>query len=471
MPKSLKNSASRRRFIQGGALAGAAGLLSVKQSSAFASSSVTKQSGTAKNVIFLVADGLSHGTLGLAHHWSLRHRGECLNWIKMLDHAGLHHAQQDTASASSPVTDSAAAASAWGSGVRVNNGSINYSKADRPLKPLMAYAKERGKATGLVSTCRITHATPAGFAANVRKRDEEEVIARQYLDRGIDLILGGGLNRFKTDDQNLIPDFRAAGYSICEDRKSLQKVSNASQILGLFSESHLPYALDRKNDPNLSDIPGLLELFQAGLQALKKAPEGFLLQVESGRIDHAGHANDPAAILHEYLEFDRCIEFALEYAKKDRDTLVIVTTDHGTGGCQLDGLGKRYGDSGPALERINRIRNSFEWMTNKFEAAGQFDAALFEEATGIKASTLQIEAMNGEINNPTTSYLTSTMGAIFSREFTEISSTGWSSNNHTAEVVDFFALGPGSEPVEGFMQNTEAFYLVKQALGLGQGAG
>lgn len=462
-----ETATSRRSFIKGSALAGAAGLFSAQKAPALAASPITKQSGKAKNVIFLVVDGLSHGTLGLAHHWSRRNRGNDLNWIKLLDYPGMRRALQNTASASSPVTDSAAAASAWGSGERVNNGSVNYSIGDRPVKPLMAYARERGMSTGLVSTCRITHATPAGFAANVRKRGDEGRIARQYLDREIDVILGGGMSRFQSETKNLIPDYLAAGYQVCEDREALLKHGGANRLLGLFSKSHIPYAIDRKNDPELAPIPDLPELFLAGLRSLEKAPGGFLLQVEAGRVDHAGHANDPAAILYEFLEFDRCIRMALDYAEQHPDTLLVVTTDHGTGGCQLDGHGKRYRDSGPALERINRIRHSFEWMTDHFESAGRFNAALFEQATGIKASAAQIEAMNAEITNPTGSYLTSTMGALFSKEFTEISATGWSSNKHTGENVDFFARGPGSEPVAGFMQNTDAFHLVKNALGLG----
>jgi len=114
-------------------------------------------------------------------------------------------------------------------------------------------------------------------------------------------------------------------------------------------------------------------MFKSALSNLENSKQGFVLQVEGGRVDHAGHANDPGAILHELLEFDECIPVALEFIDKHPDTMLIMTTDHGTGGCQLDGSGARYKDSGPALDRINQFRYSFEWLEKRFRATGKFN--------------------------------------------------------------------------------------------------
>ena len=121
----------------------------------------------AKNMIFLVVDGMCTGTFGFEHHWSLRNRNTPLHWMQLFEQPDLARALQDTASASSPVTDSAAAASAWGFGQRVMNGAINVDAEGNSFTPLLTHAKAAGKATGLVTTCRVTHATSAGFAANV----------------------------------------------------------------------------------------------------------------------------------------------------------------------------------------------------------------------------------------------------------------------------------------------------------------
>lgn len=226
---STKSVASRREFLKGVGLLGASATVIGHQ--AVAVSPQKPQSlGKAKNLIFLVADGMGTGTLSLANHWKLRAKGEPLHWMQLYNTPGFHSSFQNTASASSPVTDSAAAASAWGSGQRVNNRSLNTSVDGQPLVPLYDYAKKAGKKTGLVSTCKVTHATPAGFAASVLHRDMEDAIALQYLEKGIDCMLGGGRHHFQREAVphllpqlakeavDLLPQFKAKGYQIVENR-------------------------------------------------------------------------------------------------------------------------------------------------------------------------------------------------------------------------------------------------------------
>jgi len=465
--------ATRRGFLKGAGLAGLATPLLAGSASAMAAKKTP--SAKAKNLIFMVADGMCNGTLALAHHWHLRQKQERLHWMQLYDRSDLHRAFQDTASNSSPVTDSAAAASAWGSGKRVNNGSINIDAEGRTLTPIYVRAKQSGKRTGLVSTCRISHATPAGFVANVKDRDEEDEIVRQYLAREIDLLLGGGARHFLQTGKGGMGEasadyfrkFAAAGYRIVRNREQLKGFSASGEpVLGVFSDSHIPYAIDRKNDASLRSIPGLREMFAAALKQLNTSPEGFLLQVEAGRVDHAGHANDPAAILHELLEFDRCIPLALDYIQNHPDTLLIVTTDHGTGGCQLNGQGERYGDSGPALDRMQQFTRSFEWLERRFKASSRFDAAAFRMATGFDASEAQAAAIQSAIGNPEVKYLSSHMTGILEAELGALSATGWSSNNHTSENVELLAFGPGAGQLPAYLRNFELNGLVCDALGI-----
>lgn len=464
---------SRRQFIKGAGLAGAASLLAAQSASAgLRESGFRIGNAKAKNLIFLVVDGMGPGTLGLAHHWSLRNRKQALNWMQLYDREDLSWALQDTASASSPVTDSAAAASAWGSGQRVNNGSINIATDGRALTPLFTHAKNAGKATGLVSTCRITHATPAGFAANVTNRGMEDRIAQQYLEREIDVLLGGGLRHFEQDLHNaegtstdLISGFSSKGYQIAQDKTALEVAAGAPKLLGLFADSHIPYAIDRQNDVSLNKVPGLAEMFRAALKSLSVANNGFVLQVEGGRVDHAGHVNDPAAILHELLEFDACIPIALDYLEQNPDTLLVVTTDHGTGGCQLNGIGKAYVDSGPALDTINQFRYSFEWLQKRFTGSGIFSPMIFEMATGIQLSEAQAAEIQQAIDQ-NVRYLSSTMTDILSKELWNTTAVGWTSNNHTSECVDLLAVGPGVQALPRFLDNCQIFRLMVDALGL-----
>jgi len=458
---------SRRQFLKLSGLAGAASILPACSTIPPAGAQPT---GQAKNIIYLVVDGLCNGTVGLAHHWNLRHKKMPLNWMQLFEREGLHRAYQDTASASSPVTDSAAAASAWGCGQRVNNGSINVDPSGKSLKPILSYAKEAGKATGLVTTCRITHATPAGFSVNVPKRDMENEIAQQYLEREIDVLLGGGARHFlqKQEDGSMIdyiPRYEAKGYEVVKNATELASISGDGPLLGLFSKSHIPYAIDRKHDLAHEDVPGLAEMFRAALARLDQAKDGFVLQVEGGRVDHAGHGNDPGGVLHEFLEFDDCIPIALEYIDAHPDTMLVVTTDHGTGGCQLDGAGKAYADSGPALDRINQLKYSFEWLQQRFMANRQFDASSVKMALGIDTTEQQATIVQAAIDKES-KYLSGAFNQAFGKQLKELTAVGWTSSNHTSECVELFAFGPGSESVPAFIDNYEVFGILTSALGI-----
>lgn len=386
--------------------------------------------------------------------------------MNLYNQPGWKSSLQDTASASSPVTDSAAAGSAWGSGQRVNNRSINYSTSGEELEPIFVTAKNAGKATGLVSTCRITHATSAAFVANMANRDEEDAIAEQYLERELNVYLGGGLRHFQSEKRDLLPAFARKGYDVCLNMQELITLDEKrSRLIGLFSESHMPYAIDRANDPSLSTFPGLEQMFQSALDSLGGRPEGFVLQVEAGRVDHAGHANDPATILQEQLEFDRCIPMAMDFLKQHPDTLVIVTTDHGTGGGQLNGIGHGYNGSGAALDRINRFTASFESLGSLFRIKDHFDPKIFEQATGIKASNEQVDRIQKKLENG--SYdLARVLADVFIHELLSTTGVGWTSHDHTGEHVELLATGPGADAIPNRINNNDLHGYMISALGL-----
>ena len=458
---------SRRQFLK---LSGLAGAVSILPGCSKVANTEVKPVGQAKNVIYLMVDGLCNGTVGLAHHWQLRHKATPLNWMQLFEHEGLHRAYQDTASANSPVTDSAAAASAWGSGQRVNNGSINVDPSGKSLKPILSYVKEAGKATGLVTSCRITHATPAGFSTSVPQRGMEDAIAQQYLEREIDVLLGGGARHFLQTQEDgsvidYIPQFKAKGYQFVKTASELSAVRGSGSLLGLFSQSHIPYAIDRQNDRAYKDVPNLVDMFRAALNQLEGMKDGFVLQVEGGRVDHAGHGNDAGGILHEFLEFDACIPIALEFIESHPDTMLVVTTDHGTGGCQLDGAGSAYLDSGPALDRINQLRHSFEWLQQGFEATGKFDPVLLKTALGIDPTDTQAAIVQAALDAEV-QYLSGALNQAFGKQLKELTAVGWTSDKHTSECVELFAFGPGAESIPPLIKNYEIFGILTKALGL-----
>lgn len=469
------SSFSRRNFLKGMTLAGlGAGLgLSLPGCS---SKSAAKTSAKAKNFILMVSDGMNNGTFSAAQHWmNLKENRDC-SWMQLyVDGLASRHLVE-TPCANSLVTDSAAASSAWGIGHRVNMGSINTMPDGSMPTPLALLAKAKGKSAGMVSTARITHATPAGFAANVTNRDLEDDIAAQYLTRQLDVLLGGGDKNFnpkmREDGRDLYADFAAADYRVVKSRSELNKLSQGARpILGVFSKSHVPYCIDRTHNPALKEVPSLEEMTQVALDHLSKNPKGFVLQIEAGRVDHAGHANDPATIVLEQLEFDRTIALVRKFAEADGDTMVVVTTDHGTGGFMLNGADDGYEKAGPRLLQMEECRGSFEAMEaavnpNALQATivDAVEKTLnFQLDSVDKKSLVDALAADGSQSMyGTSNAISNTLHHTLFKRY----SVMWTSHNHTADLVEMAIFGPGKDCLPGFVENWQLHHSVRKILSI-----
>lgn len=446
-------STSRRRFLNA-SVATTAVFGAERSLLADDSRKAGGNSGEAKNVIFMVSDGMNHGALSLAHLFQQRHQSKETNWTRLYQERPVVRSLVETFSHSSCVTDSAAAASAWGCGHRIVNGVINILPDGTISAPLHSKLQKVGRKTGLVSTATITHATPAGFAANVPNRGQEGEIAKQYLDRKVDVLLGGGSKFF---DADLLQQFQAAGYQSISSRAELKKIDPAAggPLLGLFSNGHMPYEIDRTNDPALDkSTPTLAEMSRAALNRLQSSKEGFFLMIEGARIDHAGHANDAAASIHDQLAFDDAIGEAIAFIDKNPDTLLVVTTDHGCGGIQMNGVkGKpdekfgpgSYSASNAYFDRLTKFTRSLEWMSqNGIKGlSGDKLAEALETYTGLKLNDEQTKLAQG---------LRGGAGVALGQH----TGVTWTSQNHTGELVEFCALGPGSHRFPAFMKNRDA---------------
>ncbi len=475
---------ARRDFLRAGLAGGAlAAFGGVRPSHARAPEGVSPAGRRARNVIFMVSDGMSLGTLTMAELYQKRNHGRSTHWIGLYDNPGVRRAMVDTSSASSSVTDSAAAASAWGCGQKVRNGSINIDPAGRPRTPIMHLARAAGIATGLVTTATITHATPAGFAAQAEARADEAEIARQYLAARIDVLLGGGAKFLdaarRPDREDLFGAFATAGYRVARDRSMLLTATRSTgPLLGIFADGHLPYTLDHRAEPELAAaVPTLAEMTRASLAHLAAQPQGFLLQVEGARIDHAAHANDVGALIHDQLAFDEAVGEVLAFAASRDDTLVVVTTDHGNSNPAINGSGGdfasrsgSYGETHVSFDRIARFRRTNTWVLSGLDAASPealvrdrvFEAtqiALAREEVDMLRRALRDEHREGYRvrNEPLVA-----LGQILANT----TSVGWAGTAHTADYAELAAFGPGSEDIRGFMQNTALFGVMTRALGL-----
>ena len=461
----------RRNWLKAASLSGAATMIAGANAFAQTSPSPTKVRG----VIFMVSDGMSPGVLTMADAYSklTRHRGT--QWWSLLNDRNAARGLMDTASANSMVTDSAAASSAWGGGQRVNNGSINVSTDGREITPIAAILKRKGVRIGLVSTATITHATPAGFAASVSKRNDEDDIAPQYLGR-VDVLLGGGSGHFsakdRLDKRDLAGDFAKAGYGIVRNRDALL-ASREEKLLGTFTRGHLPFSIDRDRNPAMAAaVPTLTEMTQAALGRFLTSDQPFLLQVEGARIDHAAHLNDIGALLADQLAFDDALAAVMILIGTRDDILLVVTSDHGNANPGLNGMGNGYTESTQRFSRITNMKASHErlfaeWTQTPGGTTGSLTALIKQHLDFTlkpEQATALIEIFEKQPVVEWNEQLSKPEGLLgqFAGNHTGI---GWTGTTHTSDPTLVSALGPQSSLFSGMVKNSEVFGHLMEVLG------
>ncbi len=181
-----------------------------------------------------------------------------------------------------------------------------------------------------MATCSITHATPASFIAHQAKRSLEEAIALGFLKTEVDVFIGGGLRYFtqRQDGRNLLKELRAKGYQTLADTTADIRQFSKGKLAALTADLHPPRMTEGRGDY-------LMRATQTALQILKQQPKGFFVMIEGSQIDWGGHANNTKYVTSEMIDFDQAIGEALRFAQQDKNTLVIVTADHETGGMSL----------------------------------------------------------------------------------------------------------------------------------------
>lgn len=358
----------------------------------------------AKNVILFIGDGMGPSTVTAARILKKQQGG------KFSMDQFEHTATVSTSSLDQVVTDSAAAATALATGVKVKNDALSY-RDDFPkkdLKTIAEMAQDKQYSVGILTTTSITHATPAAFYAHVSHRADERKIGEQLLQTRFQVFLGGGAQFFSPQmlqQQNrfqVYEDFR-----ILESQLSKQE----KPVLGIFQPNHMSYMQDRK--PGTHE-PTLSQMTQAALTLLVKNKNGFFLMVEGGRIDHALHENSALKALEETIEFDNAIGQTLSWLHQNptlhANTLVIVTADHDTGGLAINGYFP------PSQSILSNLGAGLPILTFSTGPAQEGPRKL-------------------------------------------------SSAAHTAVDVLAYATGPNSEKVQGTLENTKIFEIMSDALG------
>ena len=316
----------------------------------------TGEAASVKNVILLIGDGM-----GINHITAARISGEKGAYSRLNLDTMPYTGFSINFSTSSLITDSAAAATALATGFRTDNGRLATLPDGTPVMGIMLKAKERGQSTGIVTTAKITDATPAAFLVNADSRTFERTIAQDMLNTQTDVLLGGGADAFGINPFTREPKARALinqaledGYTYVYDRDSLLnlEITEGSKLIGLFMGGGMSFELTR-----FPTEPSLSEMMLKALEIVGQNPGGFFLMVEGARIDTAGHSNSPAEMIGVILAFDQAVGLALDFARANSATLVLVTADHETGGFAVT-------SGTPAGEMVN-----YGWLSTGHTAA------------------------------------------------------------------------------------------------------
>lgn len=376
-----------------------------------------------KNVILFVGDGM-----GTAQRNAIRLATVGLEGKLAMDdmpYTGLVHT-----SSTVPITDSAAAATAYASGVKTYNGAIGMDADKKKVKTIMEYAKESGKSTGVVTTSQVTDATGAAFGAHVEDRSKQSDIALQFITESkIDVILGGGEDFWypagdpgKFEDEpaedpsekskgtqgNLVNKAKQLGYTYVSSKEELQK-AKSGKLLGLFANEEMFQQNPEGEGDIYNPVVSLPDMTKKALDTLSTNKKGFFLMVEEEGTDEFAHANNAKMTIKSGQELDKAVKVAKDFAKKNPDTLVLVLADHETGGFSIEAVDNED-ESGDGISQED----------------GPFAIAKSKHNFVVD----------------------------------------WTTSGHTAVDIPLTATGKNAELFSGIYENTEVFSKLMQALGL-----
>jgi alkaline phosphatase len=446
-----------------------------------------------QRVIFFLGDGMGMTTMTAARIYAVGEDGE-LTMDTLPETAFVKTYSNDA-----QVTDSAPSMSAYMTGVKMNNEVLSMSSDTiardpivdangnklgndcgsangKPVQTMLELAKSKGLAAGVVTTTRITHATPAATYAHICHRDLENDIAAMLVPggagynaglgtTGIDVILGGGTQFFlpkaaggkRADGRDLIAELKSKDYAFASNATEFNAIdpAKATRIAGLFTSSHMSYDLDR--DP--AKEPSLADMTTKAMDLLAKNDKGYFLMVEGGRIDHALHETTAKKALQDALAFDNAIKAAIAKARAAdpdlKNTLIVVTADHDHT-LVLNGYAKRTGKTAAGSPGVlGLLKNVADGSTAKDLDGAPYTIIGFGNGENrTQASRAGMASLDDN-----------TVGAdTYHQEAVVRMAAG--SETHGGTDVFLGAIGKGADSFHGTIDNTAVFGLVKAAFGL-----
>ncbi|EIT85690.1 alkaline phosphatase [Fictibacillus macauensis ZFHKF-1] len=434
------------------------GSLSISSTNGEARTETTNKQPEIRNIIFMVGDGMGPSTTTALRYWRDNHHTRTMEKTTF-DRYFIGKQMTYSNDSKENITDSAAAATAMATGYKTYNAAISVDRNKKEVKTVLEAAKSAGKSTGLVSTSELSHATPGSYGAHDPDRKHMDSIANDFYDEKInghhkiDVMLGGGRSNFIRKDRHLVTQFKKDGYSYITTKQQLT-ANRSNQLLGIFSKEGLPKMIDREKS-----VPSLKDMTTAAVERLATNKKGFFLMVEGSQIDWAEHDNDVVSTMSETRDFERAFAAAIDFAKKDKHTLVIATADHATGGFTV-GANGNY--------------NWFAQPLKAFKRTPAFISQKINEENNVKKvlkTYIDLSLTHTEIQSVEQAATTKDVKKI-SKSIKKIadarSVTGWTTSGHTGEDVNVYGYGPGVQKFSGLLDNTDQAKHIFEAIHKGR---
>lgn len=426
----------------------------------------------AQSIILFIGDGMGPSQVTIAQYYSELVLGKELNMLKICNEGTL--GMMTTHAADVLVTDSAASGTALATGAKAKNSVLSQSIGGRTMVTITERAQKLGKKTGIVTNTFICDATPAAFSADhYYRKNYTDIIEEQLLDTQADVYLGGGLayvipastkGSERTDERDLLEEAKTAGYTVVQNEEELAAADSTGQtkLLGLFAMEYMAYEIDRET----TDEPSLVEMTRKAIEVLSQGDQGFFLMIEGGKVDKACHNNDAAATIREILMFDEALGVGMEYARSRKDTLVIWTADHETGGMCMgyykDPDETEHNVTRAILEKLGEVDVSFDAIVKEFGRSKSIIRVrkVIERHYGVTVTDeeawliLREQSFDAFHNKPT-----NILGQVLSPHLRIAFATG----EHTATPVMIGAIGPYSQLLGGYQDNTHIAQVMVQA--------
>jgi len=422
-----------------------------------------------KNVILMIPDGCSLATISAArwYQWILDPSKPDLNIDPYI--CGTVR----TNCSNAPIGDSAPTTSCYMTGVSSRTGWVStYPTVDvgndiypmdstKAYQPLMTVLEASrilyGKSTGLVFTCEFPHATPADCSAHCYNRGNYTNIISQMVHNNLDVVIGGGVGLLKEDQQAFLKE---NGYDVQLDDVNALRNFNGKKLWSLFNDRDMPYDLDR--DPKVT--PGLDEMTSKAIETLSKNKNGFFMMVEGSKVDWAAHANDPIGMITDFLAFDRACKVALDFARKDGNTAVVILPDHGNSGFSI-GSNRCPGYStltkDQLFDAVTHYTKTAEGLTNILNE-NEFSAAkdLVKKYTQLELTDDQLTQLNScsdysKSTLPKDQKKSGNVSSLLIKIMNEPTCFGFTTGGHTGEEVFLASYHPQKNQLQGVYHNFE----------------